>query len=95
MTITAGTPVELESIIVGPPLNFIGGGEGIATYIHNQTIAATVWVVNHGLGRYPAAVSMFNPDFSVQWADFVVTHVNTATLHITADIAISGKALVT
>lgn len=97
MTTAEGTPFELQGITVGPPVNFIGipGGAGITPYTHTQTIPATVWVVTHNLGRYPAAVSVFNDDFSVQWSDFVLTHVNTGTLHITADIAISGKALVT
>lgn len=94
--ITVGTPVELDTVFVGEPVNFIGipGGEGITAYTHTQTLAATVWTVNHNLGRYPAAVSVFNADFSVQWSDFSITHVTTSQLLITADVAISGKALV-
>jgi hypothetical protein len=94
VTITAGAPVELAGITVGPPTAVVPTGAGVTAYTHVQNTPATVWVVQHNLGRRPAAVSAFSADWSVQWDEFLVQHVDTNLLYLTADIAIAGKALV-
>jgi hypothetical protein len=95
--VTSGQPVQQLGVVVGSPVTVVppaGGGIPITAYMHIQEIPSTVWTVQHHLGRYPAAVSVFTDDFSVQWTEFGVLHIDTNSLYITADIAISGKALV-
>jgi hypothetical protein len=94
VTITAGAPTELQGITVGSPTAVVPTGGRITFHTHTQDTPATVWVVEHNLGRRPAAVSAFSSDFSVQWDEFRVQHVTTNLLYITADVAFAGKALV-
>lgn len=108
MTIDVGGPVELAGISIGEPavqgpvvaapatVVIPGGASGppIASYMHIQELPAAVWTVQHNLGRYPAAVSVFSDDFSVQWTEFQVLHIDVSSLYIAADIPIAGKALV-
>lgn len=94
MTITAGAPVELAGLTIGSATTVVPSGGAITSYTHSQDTPATVWVVQHDLGRRPAAVSAFSSDFSVQWDEFTVQHVTSNLLYITADVAIAGKALV-
>lgn len=97
MTVDVSAPVELAGITVGAPSTVVapsGGGGSITTHVHTQELPATVWTVHHNLGRYPAAVSVFSDDLATQWSEFGVLHIDTNSLYITADIAITGKALV-
>ncbi|WP_372663579.1 hypothetical protein [Amycolatopsis kentuckyensis] len=94
MSITAGAPIELLGISVGSPAAVVPSGGAITSHTHVQDTPATVWIVQHNLGRYPAAVSAFSADFSTQWDGFAVQHVTSNLLYITADVAIAGKALV-
>lgn len=94
MTISAGAPVELIGITVGTPSAVVPSGGAATSYTHSQDTPATVWVVQHNLGRRPAAVSAFSADFSLQWDEFVVQHITSNLLYITADVAFAGKALV-
>lgn len=91
--VTAGPPVALQGLFVGPPAA-PGGSDVQIQYVHTQTTPATVWTVVHDLGRRPSAVSVFNPDLSVEWVDFGIHHVDSSTLYVTADVAIAGIALV-
>jgi hypothetical protein len=63
-------------------------------YTHNQTTPATNWIVTHNLGRYPAAVMMFDPAMTIQYDEFAVHHTDTNNLMISHDISVSGIALV-
>lgn len=94
MTLTAGAPVELMGFTVGAPAAVVPSGGAITSHIHSQDTPATVWVVQHNLGRRPAAVTAFSTDFAVQWDEFAVQHISSNLLYITADVAIAGKALV-
>jgi hypothetical protein len=97
MSVEVAGPVELSGITVGEPSTVVapsGGGSPITSYMHVQELPATVWTVHHNLDRYPAAVSVFSDDLTTQWSEFGVLHIDTNSLYITADIAISGKALV-
>lgn len=75
----------------GPP----GSGGGIGEYVHTQTVPAAVWTVEHDLGRRPAAVTVFSADYSVEWSEFSIQHIDFTILLIAADVPISGVALVT
>lgn len=97
MTVDVAAPQELGGITVGAPSTVVapsGSGGPVTTYVHTQELPATVWTVHHNLGRYPAAVSAFSDDLSVQWSEFQVLHIDTNSLYIAADIAVAGKALV-
>lgn len=97
MTVEVSDPIELAGITVGDPSTVVapsGGGSPITSYTHIQELPATVWTVHHNLDRYPAAVSVFSDDLATQWSEFGVLHIDMNSLYITADIAISGKALV-
>lgn len=96
-SIDVGGPIALSTIGVGSPSTVVapsGGGSTIISYTHDQEIPSTVWTVQHNLGRYPAAVSVFSNDLSVEWSEFGVLHIDLNSLYITADIAIAGKAFV-
>lgn len=84
------------NITVGEPFTVVtpSGGRAPVTHIHVQELPATVWTVEHNLGRYPAAVSVFDDDLAIQWSEFGILHIDTNSLYVTADIAITGKALV-
>jgi len=94
VTLTAGAPVELAGLTIGSPTAVVPSGGAIRAYTHSQDDPATVWVVQHNLGRRPAAVTAFSADWSVQWDEFLVQHIDANLLYITADVAIAGKALV-
>ncbi len=94
MTISAGAPVELTGFTIGTPATVVPSGGTASSYIHSQDTPATVWPVQHNLGRRPAAVTAFSTDYSVQWEEFAVQHITSNLLYITADVAITGKALV-
>jgi hypothetical protein len=97
MSVEVAGPVELSGITVGEPSTVVapsGVGSPITSYMHIQELPATVWTVHHNLDRYPPAVSVFSDDLTTQWSEFGVLHIDTNSLYITADIAISGKALV-
>lgn len=74
----------------GPP-----GPAGSSQYTHTQLLPATVWTVQHNLGRRPAAASVFSADYTVEFGGFAVQHVDLNTLYLSADLPISGVALVT
>jgi len=71
------------------------GTGGIVAFRWDQTTAASVWgPIVHGLGRFPAAVSLFSLDLSEQYAEFVVQHIDTNTLRISTDLPCTGVALI-
>lgn len=101
---TAGAPVSLVGVRSGAPIPLVGidtlgpapggGGARFTTYQHSQTVPATVWIVHHGLGRYPAAVSLFSADFGVEYDEFAVQHLDVNSLRISMDLPSTGRALI-
>jgi hypothetical protein len=89
------TPRTLTVIEVGEagPIGTTPGA-GADQYVHSQTLAATVWLIRHNLGRRPAAVSLFSPDWSVQYGQYVVQHLDENTLRVAMDQPIPGIALI-
>lgn len=82
-------PAGADSTVPGPP------GPSFGQYVHTQILPATVWTVTHALGRFPAAVTVFSTDYSIEFGEFSVQHVDLNTLYLSADLPISGVALVT
>jgi heat shock protein HslJ len=65
------------------------GGTGDLSYTHNQTTAATVWTVNHNLGKNPSVTVVDSAGTKV-WGD--EKHIDQNSLTITFSAAFSGKA---
>ena len=85
----AGAPVSLVGVRSGAPIPLVGidtlgptpgGGGGFTTYQHVQAV--------------PAAVSLFSTDFSRQYDEFAVQHLNVNTLRIAMDLPSTGRALI-
>lgn len=57
-----------------------------------QSMPASVWQIDHNLGRHPASVSMFSADFSVNYFGFVVQHLSVNSLRLSMDIPTAGIA---
>lgn len=56
-------------------------GVGALGYRHVQSVAASVWTVDHGLGYYPAGVTV-EDSAGDDWIGFEVNHLDTSTLTI-------------
>lgn len=97
---TADLELELKrvtgaglGVVAGPAPGGGGGGTGTATTRYDQTTAATVWLVDHNLGRYPAAVALFMPDLSEQYREYKIQHLSVNSLRVSMDIPTAGVAL--
>lgn len=53
-------------------------------FVHMQLVPQSVITVAHGLGYRPA-VSMFSPDFGVQYAEFATEHIDVNTVRVAMD----------
>lgn len=64
-------------------------GPGLQPYEHVQLIPQSVWLVQHNLGRYPVAWSMFNEqDFEA--SEYSVQHLDLNTLRVSVDMPVAG-----
>ena len=52
--------------------------------VHMQLVPQSVITVTHNLGYRPA-VSMFSPDFGVQYAEFATEHINVTSVRVSMD----------
>lgn len=59
------------------------------SYIHSQGLAATVWVVAHGLNRYPSVSPVNSANTQM---NAVIDYINKNTLTITFLSPVLGKA---
>jgi hypothetical protein len=57
---------------------------GARGFVHTQLVPQAVITVTHGLGYRPA-VSMYSPDFGVQYAEFQTEHLDTDTVRVSMD----------
>jgi hypothetical protein len=73
------------------PTTFIVEGD---SYRHDQSTTATVWIVDHQLGRYPSSVTVYDPTLAQQYDEFEVLHLSTEQLRISMDLSIPGVAIV-
>lgn len=90
-TVNATIPDTAQPVVplIGPQ-----GPPGNTGYRHDQTVPATVWLIAHNLGRYPAAVSVHSADLSVNYESIVVQHLDASTLRVSMEISLAGVALI-
>lgn len=69
-------------------------GSGLPTYVFTQSIPQSVWTVPHNLGVYPAAVSIFSTDMTMQYDEFSIRHTDENNLLVSMDSPTAGKALI-
>lgn len=95
VVVESGTVVAVASPARGPAGPPGPSGPPGSQYIHTQLLPATVWTVEHNLGRRPAAATVFSADYAEEFGEFSIQHVDLNTLYLSADLPISGVALVT
>jgi len=61
------------------------------TYVHTQSAPATVWTLNHNLGKYPAVQVLDSGNDEVDGGE--VHHVDSSNLTITFGGPFAGKAI--
>lgn len=71
-----------------------GGGGGSANYVFTQVTPQSIWTVAHGLGQYPAAVSVFSADLQMQYDEFSIRHNDANNLLISMDTPTAGVAVI-
>lgn len=81
-------PLDLMAKI---PLQYLPDDLG-DFYLHVQSTPAAVWTVQHNLGHYPSSVSVFSADFTTQYDDFRVHHIDLNQLLIETSMPIAGVA---
>lgn len=85
-------PVQvIEVTHRGPPGASSGAGT-VSPYVHAQPQAAAQWIINHNLGRKPAAVTLLTVGGVQMIAD--VTHVSDNQVIASFAAPIAGSALV-
>lgn len=88
--------VELSTPTAGEALKYDGtkwvDASGYAAYIHNQTVAASTWTINHNLGFKPS-VELF--DSGSQEIDAAIVHTSDNQVVVTLTKAIRGFARLT
>lgn len=77
--------------VVGPPgppgpRGPAGGG---SVFEFQQTIPQSVWVVNHGFGRYPVAWSLFDANGRL-CDEYIIEHTDVDTCRVSMDVATAG-----
>lgn len=65
------------------------GGAATSSYIHTQMVAATIWTVEHNLGKYPS-VTVVDSGNTVVVGE--VRYIDTITVVLTFTSSFSGKA---
>lgn len=68
-----------------------GGGGGNVSYIHTQSVPATVWTVSHNLGRFPS-VSVVDSAGTLVFGE--VKYLTSNSLTVTFSAAFGGKAYI-
>jgi len=92
--------VEVVQIGSGAPVQVVSLGPSapntarLTQYHHVQALAATVWEIQHNLGRRPAAVTLFSSDWTSQFGQFVVLHVSADLLRVSMETPTAGHALI-
>jgi hypothetical protein len=61
------------------------------TYAHSQPVAATTWVINHNLNKYPSVTVI---DSAGEFHITNITYINANTLHLIFAAAIGGTAYI-
>lgn len=99
-------PTETQTILAprltgrSVEINMIGGlpgndgldGGAAQTYEHTQDVPESEWIVNHNLGRRPAAVEVLSPGGLSILTEIV--HISTSQLRVRFNSPQAGMALV-
>lgn len=80
------SPSVLVVPVPGPP-----GPVGGEAYQFSQDIPATVWTINHNLGRYPT-VQLYTLDLSANYSEYLVQHLDVNNLRISIETPTAGIA---
>lgn len=99
-------PPDVPALRMGPPepttvtvLPVVGpqgpaGPAGAGYFRHEQATPTTVATVEHGFGRWPAAVTLTSLDGSVLYDEFGVQNLDLDTIRITTDTPAAYVALI-
>lgn len=92
LKVPAATPVGSAGGVLKDDLVMLDAAIGNARgYVHEQTLPAAVWLVEHGLGR-PVSVVTCDESGEVVYCDLAI--VDLSTLRITSAIPFAGRAYV-
>lgn len=95
MHLGCGDCTTIAVAVPGPPGPTGPSGEGAASYIHEQTVAATVWHVVHNLGQQIVdATTVFSLDYQTQWDGVIVEPLDANSCDLFFADAITGRALI-
>jgi hypothetical protein len=75
--------------VAGPP-----GPAGSGYHRHEQTIPASVVTIEHGFGRWPAAILLTSLDGSVTFTTFGVEMIDLNTIRISIDKPTAYTAMI-
>lgn len=81
--------VVVEAVVAGPQGPQGPGGGAAASYIHDQSAAATTWIVNHTLGFYPNVTVVDSAGTVVNGG---VEYLSITQIRLTFSAPFSGKA---
>jgi len=93
--LVAALGVTVAPLVDGlvPAVHLPPASGGLQTTRYDQIMAAAVWLIDHNLGRYPAAVVLFAPDLSEQYSEYKIQHLSLDSLRVSMDIPTAGVAL--
>jgi len=93
--LVAALGVTVAPLVGGlvPAVHLPPASGGSQTTRYDQTTAAAVWPIDHGLGRYPATVVLYTPDLSEQYREYKIQHLSLISLRVSMDIPTAGVAL--
>ena len=74
----------------GDTMQFNGWKNLSSTYVHEQAVAATTWIVNHNLGRHPAGLRVV--DSAGTRVDFAAKDIDENTCELYFNAAFKGTA---
>jgi len=86
---TVGT-IDLITIGLQGPEGIQGpAGNGATTYVHDQSSASTLWVINHNLNMFPSVEVV---DSSKRKVLTEVQYISANTIHVIVAYAFAGQA---
>lgn len=90
-----GGVAPLDSAGKVPLAHLPAGQGGDAPWLkHVQALPQSVFTVNHGFGREPAAVSLYSMDLQERYEGYQVAHLDTSTVRISMDVPTACVALI-
>lgn len=90
--VTNTTPTELSAILANDPsisVGVVSTGAISLTYIHEQIMSSSEWIVSHRLGKYPS-VTIVDSAGSVVYGDVIYISKDEVLIKFSSEF--SGKA---